>query len=621
MSALSASKILIKGSSVPDKIPALSSLEPRELAVNTTDGKIFTKTIDNNIVTFLNSSEHPSVLNQSLSSTTPQYGSNTVSGVFGTVVNGFNNDISGSGSTVANGENNDIASDFSFIGSGLNNNISLTADYGAILGGSNNTLNHQQSFIIGSNITSHTENFTYVSNLSVLGKIYGDGSDLLGVTSGGGGGDESVNTLVRSASADWSIIGDRYFTTSITTNSINKGTKVFAVSANLSYIPTQDVTIVYDHDASRHMHGTILDYNSSTGSLTADVNSHTGSGTYSDWRINLGGTPTFVNSLVATNNLSDVSSPSTALANLSGVSKSELSSLSGSWQSTFTAVQSNSATWNIVPSTTNVQTFSSSNTWTKPTGAISVNIQLFAGGGGGGSGRRDITSGLVKGGGGGGGGGGYLNMNVAADQFSVTELVTIGAGGDGGVGSTGNAQSGSAGQKGGSTTFGTIICIGGNGGAGGTSSGGNGGLGILNANNGGNASATGSTGGGGNPLSISNATQFGGAGGAGGGGINAADVANPGAGGGRSNIVNLAGGSGGSVATAGGNGSNNTTNIFCVGSAGGGGGAGLAVSGGNGGNGGFPASGGGGGGASNTGTSSGAGGAGAAGFAIITTYF
>ena len=325
------SKILIKGSSVPDKIPALSSLELRELAINTSDGKIFTKTANNSIATFLNSSQAPFILNQSLSSTTPQFGSNNVSGVFGAVLNGFNNDVSGSGSTVANGENNDIASDFSFIGSGLNNSISLTADYSAILGGSNNTLNHANSFIIGSNVSSHAENFTYVSNLSVLGKIYGDGSALLGVAGGSGGGDENVNTLVKASSADWSIIGDRYFTTSISTNSINKGTKVFAVSANLSYIPTQDITIVYDHNASRHMHGTVLDYNSSTGSLTADIGSHTGSGSYSDWRINLGGVPTFVNYLVGTNNLSDVSSPSTALANLSGVSKTELQSLSASW--------------------------------------------------------------------------------------------------------------------------------------------------------------------------------------------------------------------------------------------------------------------------------------------------
>ena len=332
MSALSASKILLKGSSVPNRIPALSSLDYRELGINTTDGKLFAKTSEDVIATFLNSSQAPFVLNQSLSSIIPQYGSNTASSVFGSVLNGFNNDVSGGGSTVVNGENNDIAGDYAIIGSGLNNIITINGDYGAILGGVNNTLSHQESFILGSNISSHLSGFTYVNNLSVLGKIYGDGSSLTGITGGGGGsGDENVNTLVRSNSATWDIIGDRYFTTSISTNSINKGTKVFAVSANLSYIPTQDITIVLDHDASQHMYGTVLDYNSSTGSLTADINSRTGSGSYSNWKINLGGVPTFVDYLVGTNNLSDVSSPSTALANLSGVSKTELQSLSASW--------------------------------------------------------------------------------------------------------------------------------------------------------------------------------------------------------------------------------------------------------------------------------------------------
>jgi hypothetical protein len=362
MSALSASKILLKGSNVPSKVPALTSIELRELAVNTADGKLFLKTTEDEVVSFLNSSQLPYVFDQTLNSINIQYGNGFVTGVFGSVLNGNDNNVSGSGSTIVNGEDNEIASDFSFIGSGLNNTITSNGEYGVIVGGKNNTLNHPESFIIGSNITSHLSGFTYVNNLSVLGKIYGDGSGLLGVAGGSGSGDENVNTLVRASSADWSVAGDRYFTTSLTTNSINKGTKVFAVSANLSYIPTQDITIVHDHDASRHMHGTVLDYDSFTGSLTADITSRTGTGSYSDWRINIGGTPTFVDSLVSSNNLSDVADPSVALANLQGISKSEVQSLSASWnyqgtdlknlsadwQNTFTTVQTNSATWSLI---------------------------------------------------------------------------------------------------------------------------------------------------------------------------------------------------------------------------------------------------------------------------------
>ena len=37
------------------------------------------------------------------------------------------------------------------------------------------------------------------------------------------------------------------------------------------------------------MHGLVTSYNSSTGALVVDVNSHTGTGTYSAWTINVGG--------------------------------------------------------------------------------------------------------------------------------------------------------------------------------------------------------------------------------------------------------------------------------------------------------------------------------------------
>lgn len=68
MSALSASKILLKGSDVPSKVPALTSLELRELAVNTADGKLFLKTTNDAIVSFLNSSELPYAYEQQANS-------------------------------------------------------------------------------------------------------------------------------------------------------------------------------------------------------------------------------------------------------------------------------------------------------------------------------------------------------------------------------------------------------------------------------------------------------------------------------------------------------------------------------------------------------------------------
>ena len=203
MANVDINKILIKRSNTSGVIPALSSLEFGELGINTADGKLFTKTEINSLTsikTFLNSEDQYFVFDKSLSAVNTQYGNNTITQVFGTVLGGYSNDVSGGGSTVVNGEDNDIAGDFSIIGSGLNNKISIDGDYGAILGGQNNNLNHQESFIIGSNITSHLSGFTYVNNLSVLGKIYGDGSEISGITGGSGSG---IDTEVRSLTANW----------------------------------------------------------------------------------------------------------------------------------------------------------------------------------------------------------------------------------------------------------------------------------------------------------------------------------------------------------------------------------------------------------------------------------
>ena len=83
------------------------------------------------------------------------------------------------------------------------------------------------------------------------------------------------------------IPGDRYLTTSTTSNTISNGNKTFTIGTGLSYTPTQNITISYD--ASNHMHGEVLTYNSGTGVLTVDINHHTGSGTYTAWVVNVGG--------------------------------------------------------------------------------------------------------------------------------------------------------------------------------------------------------------------------------------------------------------------------------------------------------------------------------------------
>ena len=168
------STVLHKRTTVPNRTP--SSLSAGEIAMNMADGTLFIPNAEGGVFTFLDQTQHSFTLQSSLSGSVPQYGGNTITEVFGNVLGGYNNNITGAGSTTVNGENNDIEGDFSFIGTGLNNKIGSTGDYSAILGGQYNLINHQNSFTLGSNLSSHAENFTYVNNIS--GKFWGDGSEL-----------------------------------------------------------------------------------------------------------------------------------------------------------------------------------------------------------------------------------------------------------------------------------------------------------------------------------------------------------------------------------------------------------------------------------------------------------
>lgn len=290
MSALSASKILLKGSSVPNKAPALSSLEFRELAINSADGKLFIKTIGNTIETFLNTNQQPYTLDLDLSSVNFQYGGNTVTGVLAAVLGGVDNDVSGAGSTVINGSDNDIAADYAIIGNGSNNTILSGGDFGGIFAGQNNILNHQNSFILGSNISSHAANFTYTNNLSVLGSLYGDGSNLTGIQ---GGGDPEVTTLVRSNSARWETVY-----TTVQTNSSTWGSG----GSSGAYLPLSGGALT----------GTIVGNLSATGSFFGDGSKLTG---------------IVAGDSVATN---------------------FVRSASATWENTSTVVATNSATWSSI---------------------------------------------------------------------------------------------------------------------------------------------------------------------------------------------------------------------------------------------------------------------------------
>lgn len=119
---------------------------------------------------------------------------------------------------------------------------------------------------------------------------------------------------------------------------------------------------------------------------------------------------------------------------------------------------SNGTTWtSATPAgggSINVQTFTSSGTWTKPSGMAAGSRVLIQAWGAGGSGGKSTSRR------GGGGGGGYIERWITLSSLGSTETITIGAGG------ASQTSSDTNGNNGGNTTVGSLVtAYGGGGGA------------------------------------------------------------------------------------------------------------------------------------------------------------
>ena len=252
---LSANKILLKRSNDSGRTPVLSSLDLGELGLNTIDGRIFAKTFNgsfSSIVSFLNSDDYPYTLNHYYSSVNFNYGNNTVSQIYASVLGGYNNDISGGGSSVINGEDNDISGDFSLIGAGLKNKINASGDYSFIAAGSGNLINHSNVFTLGSNLSSHASNFTYVNNISAQGILYGDGSGLTNLAAAAAAPD----TEVRALTANWQST----YTTVSSNSSTNWNNNLANQYTHTNFLPLSGGTLT----------GTFINDVSATGSFYGD---------------------------------------------------------------------------------------------------------------------------------------------------------------------------------------------------------------------------------------------------------------------------------------------------------------------------------------------------------------
>lgn len=223
-----------------------------------------------------------------------------------------------------------------------------------------------------------------------------------------------------------------YSASSTSSVAIGTGSKSFTIETGKQFVIGQEIKVTSTADITKFMQGVVTAHNASTGALTLTVTLTGGAGTLASWTIGLAGPK------------GDPGANGNDGINY----------------------------------TLNIQTFTLSGTWTKPSIGTFADIEIWAPGGGAGSGSKQ--AGGSCGGGAGGGGGSYFRVRVPLASLPATVTVVVGVGGLGGPAVTAASGNGNDGSPGGSSSFGDLfVANGGLGGRGGVldgnADGGNGG--------------------------------------------------------------------------------------------------------------------------------------------------
>lgn len=100
-----------------------------------------------------------------------------------------------------------------------------------------------------------------------------------------------ASASAASASAAAAIAAPGTSATSTTSVTIGTGTKVFTIQTGKALVVGAFVTVARTAAPSNAMYGQISAYDAGTGSLTIDVQTTAGSGTFTDWTVSLSGRP------------------------------------------------------------------------------------------------------------------------------------------------------------------------------------------------------------------------------------------------------------------------------------------------------------------------------------------